>query len=212
MLVTVEELQAHMNGLSLSYEQDENFKSVLSATQAELELHINRVFEPVQVREMIRSDLNGILILTYAPVWKVVTLTSLEAYGSHAILTLVNPFIPEPLERDPMLGTKGQMWDTIKSTIAQANLGTIVPGGVDIGVPNATYVVEYVSCYTTPHLPAVKQAIKRVAARQLTTSADDTVSLNGDSRGNAVVLDNRGVGWTEAELSAFDRMRRRVML
>lgn len=210
MLVSVEELTAYMDGLSLSYDQTDNAEIVLAGLQSELEMYLNRLLEPAQVSEVIKADALGILITRYSPVWKIISLESLQAFQYQPSLNYIESFTPSPMERDPLLASNGMMIQTIKAAVDPP--GVPVAGGIDVQNPGAVYAVEYVTGYIGPHIPAVKNGIKRVAARMMTTTTNDSLSFRQDQTSLAARQDDRPVGWTPDELKAYDRLRRRAVV
>lgn len=208
MLVSKAELQQYMNNLGLTIPQGANVEAVLSGVQSELELYCNRTLELVQVREMVMTDGTGYANVSYSPVVKVIRVDALNQIDT-TFLPATPVYVPEPFERDVLMSPEGVMIDRLANIDGTTHI--VVPGGIYVGTGDSWQIVEYVAGYVGPHTPAVKAAIKRVAAREVTRTMDDTVSLRDGDAQQASEPDNRPVGWTEDELRQFDRLRRRVI-
>ena len=161
-LVTVTDLREYMSSISLSAAQMRTAQGVLDGVQQTLETYLNRPVQPMHVRERRQSNYSGDLVVTVTPVYKVI---SLQALGqttpteyTHADTT---PMSEEDVDR---------LWDALPLDTA------IVPGGIYVGTPGASYNVEYIGGYNGYVNDSLKLAILEVASRIMTANHDDTLS------------------------------------
>lgn len=210
MLVSAGELKAYMSNLNLTPSQEADVEATLAGVQAELETYLNRPLEPVQIREAVQTDGQGIANLSITPVHKIISTSIVEVSYGPTPLNQFAPYVPPVQERDPLIGENGVMLDWITTP----NFGDplVVPGGVSIGFPNAWYVVEYVAGYRGWTIEGLKQDIKRVAAREVAENHIDGLSLRDGNAERAAESDPREKGWTEAEKKKWDRFRRRIIV
>lgn len=208
MLVSVPELQKYMSGLNLTQDQQMNAAAVLSGVQQELETYLNRPVELVQIREVLMSDESGYINVSVSPIHKVLRADILDP-----VAPLLAPMFPtytvDPQVRDALIGDDGRMLDHFYPAVGDP---MIVPGGIYIGNGMTYYAVEYIGGYNGYVDDALKLAIMRVTAREVTRSSDDTLSLREGNAEQAADPDPRQTGWTDSELRAFDRLRRRVVV
>jgi hypothetical protein len=204
-LVSPQELSDYMSGIRMNEAQERSAAQILAGVQADLEHHLNRSLEPRRSREMVRVDRNGFVNVRHTPVQAVLRITD---YGS-TLPVPASDVVPNYL---PTLSENMPLYD-----YAPDNNGAsyIVPGGVRYGTPGSYVLIEYVaggSQMIMDHLPQVKTAILRVAAREFEQMHDDTMSLRNAT---ATPPADKGVqvkGWTDDELRRFDRLRRRVVV
>lgn len=203
MLVSAEELSAYMSGIRLNNTQMEAATAVLAGVQASLETHLHRLLEPVRAREMVRVDRNGFLNVRHTPVTGVLRI---QDYGS-TLPSLPGSVVPN---YTPESNVDLPLRDYVP---VNNGLHMIVPGGIKYGSPDQYVLVEYVAGgdrRVQDHLPQLKLAIMRVAAREVQFMHDDTMSLrNATASTPADTIPQKG--WTEEELRQFDRLRRRIM-
>lgn len=201
-LVSPEELARHMSGIRMNSEQTLSAEGILAGVQSELEDHLNRPLEPMRSRELVRVDRNGYVNVRNTPVHAVLRI---QDYGS----TLPVPPSGVVPNYTPTLSDALPLVD-----YAPVNNGAhlIVPGGVKYGTPNGYVLIEYLAGGTEfilRRLPAIKLAILRVAAREFDAMHNDSMRIRGGS--TEATPAPTEVGWTEAELKSFDRLRRRVV-
>lgn len=210
MLVSVDELINYMSESTFSSSQREKATGVLAGVQAELEDYLKRPVELVQIRELLRSDVDGIVNVSVSPVVKVVgfsiarpdqTWTTPPVEGD-------SPYVPPPMVRDPDLSTEARLIDRVGPSWGSPE---IVAGGIKVNGKNMPYVVEYIGGYDGNLDSSLKTAIMRVAAREMERDTDDTLTLRAGDAEMANESDDRQKGWTEDELKRFDRIRRRVV-
>lgn len=87
------------------------------------------------------------------------------------------------------------------------------PGYVDLAIKDAKVTIVYTAGKVLPEmeLESVKSKIMEVAARTVTSNHDDTISIKGGLERDTDPP--RPIkGWTEEELWAFSRYRRRVVV
>ena len=209
-IVSVDELKSYMSDITLSESQEAAVEEVLAGIQQDLEDHINRPLQPVQVREYIQTDSLGYANVRVSPVWKVIRRDQMDGMTSFLSYDLTTPYVPPVLERDPLIGEDGTVIDYwgVESWGAPIH----VPGGIFIGVPDTWFAIEYVGGALGFMNQKVKLAIMRVAAREVTGLHDNTLSLRQGNAEPAADPDPRPKGWTDEELQRFERMRRRVII
>lgn len=201
-IVTVEELIRYMRNTHLTGDRLQEARSTLISVQEELEIYLNRPVEPVQVREVIGVDHAGHGYFSITPIWKVISVTPMGR-----LYDLV-PYVPPIMSRDPLVGSDGRVHDR-----TGALLNTTPHSSLYVGPANSgNYLVEYIGGYNWYTKNAVKQQIKRVAAREIARNNDDTINFRDDSAEKSEKADDDVKGWTEEELKKFERYRRRVIL
>lgn len=205
-VVSVDELIRYMSNITLTDAQKTDAAATLLGVQNELEMYLNRPVQPLHIREARMSDTTGYLNLSVSPIWRIIKTDMVETL-----------FQPDPFFTPPVLSPMEDQTDVVRLSIdyvrASTNFGDplLVPGGYYIGYPNAWYIVEYVGGYMGYFDNALKQAIKRVASREVQQNHDDTLSLRDDAATEGRSRDQRETGWTEGELKKLDRLRRRVL-
>lgn len=204
-IVSVDELIKYMSNITLTDAQKIDAASTLLGVQNELEVYLNRPIQPLHVREARASDSSGYINLSASPIHKIIKTDMVET------LFQPDPFFTPPV-LSPLTPQEG-IYRVSLDYARQPNFGDplVVPGGMYIGYPNAWYVVEYIGGYIGYYDEALKQAIKRVAAREVQMNHDDTLSLRDDSATEGRSRDQRDLGWTEYELKKLDRLRRRTI-
>jgi hypothetical protein len=210
VLVSADELISYMSGVNLTAPQRAEAERTLSGVQQELETYCNRPLELVQIREVVRADWQGMANLSISPVWKIISNYSLDQLD-HGI-NVFTPYIPPPMERDPLIDeVTGR---PLVDMLTTPNVGEpmIIPGAMVVDLPTAYYVVEYIGGWNGYTINGLKQAIKRVAAREMEGQHDNTLSLRQGNAEAAAPGDSRPKGWTQEELQQFDRYRRRVIV
>lgn len=210
MLVSADELISYMSGINLTSPQRAEAESTLSGIQEELETYCNRPLELVQIRELVKADYDGYANVSISPVWKIISVQSMESspYSNAAFV----PYIPAPMDRDPLIDpTTGR---PLVDWLTTPNVGQplAIPGAIMVDSPDLYYIVEYVAGWNGYTINGLKQAIKRVAAREMEGNHDNTLSLRQGAAEVAAPSDPRPKGWTDDELKKFDRYRRRVIV
>lgn len=194
-LVSVEDLRNYMSNVNFSDAQWDVAQDVIDGVQQELETYLNRPLELVQVRERVPADEAGYAILSVTPVRQILSIQSSSVSYTEPTVVTREPLVENDVER----------------MIDHAPLNNaIVPGGVYVGRPRQWYTVEYVGGWRGYVDEGVKRRIKEVAARIMTARHDDSMSVKNGVGTNPDV----GVtpqGWTEDELRACSRMKRRVV-
>lgn len=201
-LVTPEDLSNHMSGIRMNETQIASARDILAGVQAELEDYINRPLEPVRSREMVRVDRSGYLNVLNTPVHAVLRI---QDYGS-TLPSLPSDVVPN---YTPEESAALPLVDYVPDNNGRA---MIVPGGVRYGTPGGYVLIEYLAGgtpFVIRALPKIKLAIMRVAAREFDAMHNDSMRVSGGS--TEATPAPTEVGWTQPELVAFDRLRRRVV-
>lgn len=205
-LVTVTELTNYMGSSTIGTAQAKSAEIILAGIQNELEMYINRSLEAKSHREMVLTDASGFARLFSAPI-HAVTKVGFVSYSR-----VVNvPGSEFPVER---LIESGEL-KTVDIVPNDFGHGIITAGGVNLGVPNTHFIVEYNGGggdRLESYYPSIKLAILRVASREWQHLHDDTMTINNGVTGDDVdpnVIGKRG--WTREELQQFDRIRRRAI-
>ncbi len=199
----MQELQQYLNGVSLSVADHASAEMILASTQHALELYLNKPLEPVQVRELARSRGDGRIYLRVSPVHRILSVTS--AYNGYNY-SLATPFIPPVFERDD---TVLQYVDYVPDL---AGTYPISAGGFYSDIPDNTFVVDYVGGYNGYNDMALKMAILRVAAREVSAQHDGRPQFR---RGTSEVVTTSTpveIGWQPEELQSLQRLRRIVVV
>lgn len=205
MLVSVNDLCNYMGGLKPRPGMRKVMAEVIAGTQEALENYLNRPVEPVQIREYVVSNSKGFVHLSVYPVHRVLR------YGVNVVPGYdelpVN--IPPVMTRDPIHDVDDRVLDR---AYPQPQSGfSIGPGGLYTYAPNTPVMVEYIGGLNGYTINAIKQAIKRVAAREWAENNVDTVGSRQGVVGETEVGDQRSIGWANDELRALQRHRRRVV-
>lgn len=205
MLVSEDELIAFMSDINLNTRQRANLTMVLNGVQEDLETYLNRPLEPVQIREVVRTDWQGYTYFTYTPVRKIIAVQTTEP-----LLDPDTPYVPAPMDRDPLVDDDDRV---LQHVVPQfINPPGKHPSALYVGDPWGWYIIEYVAGYDGYALNGLKLAIMRVASRDIETTDDDTLSLRDGNAERATPPDTRPTGWTDDELKRWDRFRRRVVV
>lgn len=207
-LVSVDDLINYMSNPNLNAAQRLAAADVLVATQNELERYLNRTVELTQVREVVQVDIAGYLNVSVSPVHKIISIST----AINSVETYKAPVMSEDqMTPDPLIGDNGRTQNRVYNQSALSG-ALIVPGGVRaMGMPGTYYVIEYVGGYDGRNDGDIIGAIKRVAARSVSSNHDDVINLRESNAEKAAVTDTRGKGWSQDELRMFDRLRRRVV-
>lgn len=203
VLVTWQELRDYIgDGTTWTTQQQTAATNILSGVQGELEVYLNRTVTPIHVRETVRIDTMGFANLRYTPVQKFISALPIDQTRDIVPVSEVQVaefVLDASVSRSVDLAYAGPVGDPM-----------IVPGGIFVGWPGTWYVIEYIAG-VVGDTSALKQGILRVAAREWTKSYDDTINFRDDNAERAVESDQRPKGWTEDELRALDRFRRRIV-
>lgn len=186
-VVTVPEFTNYLSGLDITDIQHQAAQTALAGIQSDLERYLNR---PLQMRrqvEEVHTDDFGVAYLAVTPIQAI--------YGIYA--------------PDPLTGDKGEAIDraTLSSWRFKKGANFFRLGGVC-----RSYFVDYLGGVNADLDPGSKLAIMRVAAREFMHNHGDGMSLtNTEARPGS---DPTPVpkGWTQDELTQFDRLRRRVIV
>jgi hypothetical protein len=204
-LVEVPELLQYMGGLKLTTDQEGITETViLPGVQQELENYLNRPIEPVRVRETLRADDMGWVYLRVTPVHQIISVTRSDG--------TVTPVVVIPWAELAMNDDYRQWdaWGNPDEFRIHVGVGApFTPYPTPWG--NAHWAVEYIAGYNGYVDAGLKLANMRVAAREVEMQFDDSMSLRGGQTEAASDSDNRQKGWTIDELTAWDRLRRRVV-
>lgn len=207
-LVKIEELIAYMGGLKLTDKQYGITESViLPGIQQDLELHLNRPVEPVIVRQSVRPDDNGFLYLDVTPIHEIRSVTYSD--GTSVQLAVVAKPVITPVEDYRIYDEWGDP-DLFGYQLSAAS-GVYPSYSMLLTGVRPFYRVEYIAGYNGYLNEALKLDIMRVTARECEAQFDDTMSIRGGSTESASDSDERTKGWTEDELTKWDRLRRRTM-
>jgi hypothetical protein len=199
-IVTVEEMRHYLNNMNNpSPAVSENMALVLAGTQQQLEIYLNRPVEPVQVRELVRSDGVGKIYLSVTPVHAIQSIS----FATGTDQPIQNPYIPPIFERT----------DTFRSVdyIPSLEGYTYSAGGITADYVDTPYIIDYVAGYYGYTDQAMKLAIMRVASRDIVPQHSDVVNMQTGAIGEVNRKDTRLPGWTDDELKQFRRHRRIVM-
>lgn len=205
-LVEVDELVSYMGGITLTTAQKTHVQEViLPGIQQELENYCNRPLEPVIVREGLRPDDRGFLWFRVTPIHEITSVTRSDGSTVTLNTTPVAPTVsnPDDLRVYDEWGTP----ELYGYQLSAFSLGYM-------GYPTMVATPYYLAIYTAGYNGFVNEALRldimRVGARECEMQFDDTMSLRGGQTEAASDSDSRVKGWTQDELSKWDRLRRRV--
>jgi hypothetical protein len=209
-VVTVDEVVNYLSKIKLTGHQRGIVESViLPGVQQELENHLNRPIEPVLVRESLRADGTGWVYFRVTPVHEILSVTLSDG-------TDITPDpVTVPVLDNPTDMREYDEWGNPELYKYQVGVGIGVPVGYyplySGGMVQPYYRLEYIAGYNGYVNDALKLDILRIAARETEMMFDDTMSLRGGNTEAASDSDSREKGWTQAELTKWDRLRRRVV-
>lgn len=207
-LATVDELQDYMK-TSFSASERRTAAMILLGIQQEFENHINRPVEPVQMRELLTSDLNGYLNPSITPILKVISVVTVEKNVDPFLTNEFTGLVPPIFARDPLVDPdNGRMLDHLYPTVGDP---LVVGNGIYTNQPSTVYAVEYVAGYNGYMDVALKLDFIRVASREMSKNHSKAVNLRGGDAQAANEPDPRERGWTPEELAGWDRLRRRTV-
>lgn len=200
-LVSADELISYMSGISLTVPQKAEAESTLRGVQSELEMNLNRPVQPIHIREVVQGDCSGNVYLSVTPVHRVIKVDSYSsAWNTESVTQLAT------IPMDDIAENR-----TLDDGIGFGTNYRRIPGGIWGGYANAWVMVEYIGGYIGYWDQALKQAIKRVAAREIEGNHDDSVNLRPEAGGQTAASDPRDRGWTDKELLGLSRLKRRVI-
>lgn len=219
MLASVDDLRNHMGGVTFSTAERLSAKDVISGVQQELERYINRPVEPVLKQERIQADTDGTLQFSYTPVQRLLSVTDQYGYvvpvhmnnGSNsgtpvvAALTDADMYDAGTNRREDSIGDSFYGDTVIGYGVFGANM-FVYPGLY----PGFWYAVRYVAGLIGYANDDIKLAILRVAEREMRSKHDDTKNVQGGAMSDKDSAPPV-IGWQDAELAKFDRLRRRVI-
>ncbi|AYQ99237.1 head-to-tail complex protein [Brevibacterium phage Cantare] len=206
-LVTVQELSNYMSGSPITPAQEKSAELILDGVINELEMYINRPVQVRNARELVRTDIAGFARLAYSPVQAVTKVSYVNSSNLSAYPSRDYPI--DELVEDPNV----QVMDMVPANLGY---GLITSGGINLGAPNAHFIIEYRGGggdRINQYLPAIKLAVLRTASREWEHLHKDTVRINNGDIGDDVdpgVIKMRG--WDTEELKKFDRIRRRAIV
>lgn len=200
-LVSRDELIRYMSDISLTDSQKAAVDDSLRGVQGELEIYLNRPVQPVHIREVAMGSCDGSVYLTVTPVHRVLSVSTYNGAYDQQPVTQLDPVPMEEVE-----GIRG-----LDDAVGFGANFRRIPGGIYGSYSNQYVLVEYIGGYIGYWDEGLKQAIKRVAAREIESNHDDSVNLRPEGGGQTAASDPRQRGWTQDELRALDRLRRRVM-
>lgn len=208
-IVSVAELRAYMGRPNFTESQHHIAALTLIGVQQDLENHLNRPLELVQVREVRRSDNYGHVNTTISPIHKVISITALDNLESVFDLVQVGYTpTPEIMVRDMLVTADGRLLDHLYPSVGDP---MIVPGGIYAGTYGINYAVEYVGGYNGYVNQGLKLDILRIAAREMAPNHTNSINLRDGNPQEVNPTDSRPSGWTKEELEGWDRLRRRVI-
>lgn len=210
-IVTVDELINYMDGFKLTNAQRVHVDTVLlPGLKQDLEKYLNRNVEEVQVRERIEPDSEGYLYFSFTPVIEILSITRSDG----TVVTIPDTYQPPGMVPEPGITrsldlTSVQNGDNYRFRLDGYN--SLLPSysPVLFGLP--TYIVEYISGFNGDVLIAMKSDIMRVAAREVGMWDSSVSIVAGQTEANKNP-DDRHKGWTEEELAAWQRFRRRNII
>lgn len=211
-IVTVDELIDYMDGFQLTDRQRQHVEAViLPGLVEQLENHLNRPVTPVQVRETLTADREGYIWFSYTPVQKIIRI--MRSDGKE--VPVATPANTSPVPQDDDVErtvdlSPNYSGDTYRYQIPGHSpyFPTLDP--IFFGEP--TYIVDYICAFPWDVLNAMKRDILAIAAREVESMWDHTMSLRGGQQEAASRSDDRPKGWTEDELKKWDVYRRRLVV
>lgn len=212
--MTVDDLVAFMSGVTLTDDQRTMAAPVvLDGVQAALEVWLNRPIQPVLVREIIRSDADYRLWTTVAPIHYVVGLLEVTETSGAALIPSAAPALTTLTLADYQAFDNSTVPDDGNEVITTIRRMDTMPHASYIlaTYPDQDYQVDYVGGYNGFADPALKLAILRVAAREMTENHDDTLSIKEDFAKD-VPAQPMLKGWQPHELTPLRRLKRRVLV
>lgn len=212
-IVSVEELAAYMGGASfVGTSKQYAAAQTLAGVQQELETYLGRPVQKVQIREVLVADTNNYLNPSVTPVQKVLSYTPINDFLDGFVIP-DEPYPTNPMERDASMPDTGRMEDhaypVVNAPLTRAN--GIYLGDYQNFMPGTHFFVEYIGGYDGYVDNGLKQAILRVAAREMSTNHDQTLNLRDGNPQTANAPDPRPRGWSDEELMKWDRLRRRTV-
>jgi hypothetical protein len=205
MLVSVGDVRRYLGGVPIQDGMQVELENVISRAQKVVETYLNRPVEKVQIREVQRSDSKGFVYLSVTPAWKILSCGSTTAQS-----------VPDTLETytitpDPSLGDDPRIIDKVPNAILSGPL-QVWPGRLYTGVPNKSYIVEYIGGLDPAQIDDVKRVIVQMAAREWAMYNVDSGDYKAGSLDMTEAQDNRGLNLSSEEKQAIQRYRRRVAL
>lgn len=186
-VVTTTEFTNYLSGMDVTDVQKQSAELVLAGVQSELERYLNRPLQQRRVMEEVTTDYDGMAYLAVTPIQ--------EIYGIYA--------------PDPATHERGEQ-------IQQGALGRwgFKKGAnwLRLGGCYGTYFIDYLGGMNADLDPGSKLAIMRVAAREFMHNHSDGMSLSNTEARPPADPTPVAKGWTDEELTKFDRLRRRVIL
>ena len=184
-VVTLPEFQNYMSGIRMTEIQQLDAVAILDGVQSELEIYINRPLQQRRMTEQVECDPLGRVFLSVTPI--------VSVYGVYR--TNIDGTQGEVVDPDAL----PQRWFT-----RGGNFLTLNRGGV--------FFIDYLGGVNADIVPAVKLAIKRVAAREYVAKHGDNMVVQSTELRPPEDPTPIPKGWTDEELAKFDRLRRRTVV
>lgn len=206
-IASAEELKRYMGLASITDEQKVQMEDLLAAAQSELEAWLMRPVGLRHVRELATVDSQGYINLQATPVKEIRAISNVD--GS----TITGTTLDTAFYMDPLVEVLDDNDVAIPALDAAGSFVQypIRGNGVLYGMPQSQVVIEYIGGYNGPLLPAMKNGIIRVAAREFQRMHDNTMSLRGTDAREPVDDVPTQKGFTDQELDRFYRAKRRVI-
>lgn len=229
-LVNDKDLSNYMGGVTFTPPQIASINGViLPGIQEDLEMHLNRLVEPVLVRENLTPDFRGYIRFTHAPVWQIMSIKRLTDNTNIDFSQFTPPPLPQPPNEDIRvldyagLGQDADPYEFFVGVGAFPNVGNafLSLGGFPAFGEYAQYgfdprqfeyYVEYKAGYYGPYDNKLKLAILEVASREADRMYSDNVEITDGQASASKAADTRTKGWQDDELKKFTRLKRRVIV
>lgn len=185
-VVTLPEFQNYLSGVKLTEIQTLAAQGVLDGVQSELETYLNRSVQQRRVSEVLDITRQGNVHVSNSPI--------IELYGVYSLDENGAP-MTEALALSPGAWRPGRNY---------VRLGYIGWCG--------QVSVDYLGGYNGDKIPGLKLAIMRVAAREFVHNHGDGMTAQNTELRPPEDPTPIAKGWTEEELTKFDRFRRRTAI
>ena len=228
-IVSVDELQNYMSSAHFNDVEAISAQFILDGLQSQLENYLNRTIEPTLVQERVLAESQGTyaanyeLRLRFTPVIKLISIT--DDLGNAVPINTTNGVASDPLvpaltedefDNYDDLNVTRQV-DYIPGTFYGSSVlgyGNFQNTGVLIlptGFSTGWYAAKYIAGLLAPDFADVRLSIMRAANREMTFDHDDTIAMAAGAYTNPGTLPAI-IGFTDAELAALDRLRRRTVV
>jgi hypothetical protein len=205
MLVSVTDVRRYLGGPTIPEGMTSVLEDVIVRAQKMVETILNRPVERVQVREVVRSDSKGFLYLSVTPVWEVLSC------GGTTAANLPDSDTPYTMVPSPSLGDDPRLIDKAPTKVVKNQVG-LYPGRLYVGLPNSTYLIEYIGGLDPEQIEDIKRVIIQISAREWGMYNIQGAGLTGGTPDMADRQDGRGLSISTEEMNMIRRYRRRVAM